>query len=679
MIVSMNPDNEGKYLALFVEACEFLNSKGYNIEKERFESLAEYYSYMAEFFKTEKYKYIMMPLDEEPFNINLNTRTITVPQSFSKCASVQSDQLAETIIFVVDRYFDYMDLANTQIFVQWTIPENKKTGFPGYNGATHIEMIDRESEPGKLKFAWPLNDKITKVPGAVKFSVRFFRTEGPNGEKLLYSLNTTEAEIIIKEALQPNLDINYNVEAPIDDLMFEKAILNSLYADEGVVPPVDPSFISPGSNIDAPTMREIDGKKIASLENDTITLSAQAIVVDAGTLTYKWYYKADDKDTFYDCENYPVFDEEGKIIEGSTVKFGEVKDNFVEVSPAAREMHERYYVQDGNGYKLYIGEIPPKDETVKLFERYSTLTVPADGIITGAYQAEAYNSISVPNSDKVLTNINPRTTKECLVPPPADIVFTENGYLADGKILLPVLEGEEKVLKTELAVEVVEDKYEPTVKYEWRKSLTSEEAALDMEIEPVITDTNTLEVIDAPGWYSVKVVSELNRTPKEKISTDKNGELTACKVTYAPKPPVVASQQATPDTRYATVTHNPATFKVDATIDGIDMWAKELLSDNIHYVWQISYIDLNTFENIPEGLNGIEGLGTPAITVSNKLNAQVAFFRCLVINELNGAKAIFDHSGTYVSDGSMGDFKEEVPYRYEKDSNLNFNFVAINT
>jgi hypothetical protein len=59
----------------------------------------------------------MVPLDEDPFIIDLNTRSITVPTSFSKCASVQTDMLAETIIFVVDRYFDYMDLANTEIYV----------------------------------------------------------------------------------------------------------------------------------------------------------------------------------------------------------------------------------------------------------------------------------------------------------------------------------------------------------------------------------------------------------------------------------------------------------------------------------------------------------------------------------------------------------------------------------
>jgi hypothetical protein len=202
MIVTMNKDNSDKYLKIFTEAYEYLKEldNGYvDINKERFSSLAEYYSHMADFFDNQKYKYVMLPLDEDTFDIDLNTRTINIPTSFSKCASVQTDQLAETIIFVTDRYFDFMDLANVEIYVQWTIPEDKKNGIAEYNGATRVEMIDLESLPGKLKFAWPLNEKVTEHAGIVKFSVRFLRVDESN--KVLYSLNTTDASLVIKPAL----------------------------------------------------------------------------------------------------------------------------------------------------------------------------------------------------------------------------------------------------------------------------------------------------------------------------------------------------------------------------------------------------------------------------------------------------------------------------------------------
>jgi hypothetical protein len=197
MIVQMKDSNSEKYTNLFRDAYQFLESldKGYVATgKERFSSLAEYYGHIADLFDEQKYEYVMVPLDEEPFVIDLNTRTITVPKSFSKCAGVQTDMLAETIVFVADRYFDYMDLSNTEIYVQWTTHS-------GVKGATRVEMRDLVSEKGKIKFAWPLNDEITATPGPVKFAVRFFRITNDASKELVYSLNTLEAEIMIKAAL----------------------------------------------------------------------------------------------------------------------------------------------------------------------------------------------------------------------------------------------------------------------------------------------------------------------------------------------------------------------------------------------------------------------------------------------------------------------------------------------
>jgi gamma-glutamylcysteine synthetase len=82
MIVSMNERNSDGYIALFTEAYNYLRDldKGYVDEnKERFGSLAEYYSHMADFFENQKYKYVMLPIEEEPFKIDLNTRNIEIP------------------------------------------------------------------------------------------------------------------------------------------------------------------------------------------------------------------------------------------------------------------------------------------------------------------------------------------------------------------------------------------------------------------------------------------------------------------------------------------------------------------------------------------------------------------------------------------------------------------------
>jgi hypothetical protein len=74
--------------------------------KTQFSDFAHYLSYIEELNEINP-KYLMLPIDETPFRINANERTITVPPAFDKCGGVQSDNYAEIITFTIDRYFDY--------------------------------------------------------------------------------------------------------------------------------------------------------------------------------------------------------------------------------------------------------------------------------------------------------------------------------------------------------------------------------------------------------------------------------------------------------------------------------------------------------------------------------------------------------------------------------------------
>ena len=49
---------------------------------------------------------IILPSDERTFDVNLSTRTINVPTFLS----VAKDHRAETVYFLVDRYYEYKDL-----------------------------------------------------------------------------------------------------------------------------------------------------------------------------------------------------------------------------------------------------------------------------------------------------------------------------------------------------------------------------------------------------------------------------------------------------------------------------------------------------------------------------------------------------------------------------------------
>ena len=720
MIVTINNNNSDKYLQLFTESYRYLKEldKGYvDIDRDRFASLAEYYSHMADFFDNQKYKYVMLPLDEEPFNIDLNTRTINVPASFNKCASVQSDQLAETIIFTVDRYFDYMDLANTEIYVQWTIPENKKDGIEEYNGATRVEMVDLDTlkNESKIRFAWPLNDTITAHSGVVKFSVRFFRVDDSSPNKLLYSLNTVDSSIIIKPALQKNLNEESKVEKPVSDESFKKAILNSIFATEGVTPPVMPEFFAPGSNISASTnIIEIGNIKVAGLdENDTVTLYVQAFVADAGEITYKWYYQ-DGEGDYCDCEHYPVVAENGEV---TYTTFGSVADAYIPFDPQPKErvQNERYYVKTGdNAYDLFVDDLFDENETY--YEKYSSYTVPTEGHIVGNYQAAAWNNIVVPNGysryegelteeefangvfyikdetgysiatefntntvyyvTKVLTTLYPRRSDVCLLPGPSTIMFKADGDLKNGVILK--FDEKDGKMKATLKMELEVDAYQPSIQYEWRKSTTAKSDVLDVDTE-VFTTTTTpeLEVNDV-AWYSARVASTLNRETKYQFSN-------VCRVTESPLPPVVDKQESQSGMITKPVHKEPYTFSVSADVYNPLNIDKELLTNTVEdgkitsfdYIWQYLLVDMPDFKTIPDGMPGITGLHTNAITVDNKLEHPHATFRCLVVNNLNGERAVFDHSGTYTGGDFLGTFESKAPYIYENPEQDSYVFVAL--
>lgn len=560
MIVNINKSNADKYHKIFRDAYTFLknidNGNYVDPNGETFNNLAEYYGHMGDFIAQglAGYKYIMLPLDEEPFKIDLNTRTIEVPASFSKCASVQSDQIAETIVFIADRYFDYMDLATTNIYVQWVRPEDKKNGIEEYKGATLIDVIDLESEPGKIKFAWPLNDTVTAVPGVVKFSVRFCRVNGPDVNDLFYNLNTLDSSIIIKPALASTIDTS-KIENPTGDNTFIKAIINSNFASEGIIPPTMAEFSEPGSQIISNSGIDIvDNKRVTHLQDDTVTLYAQAYTSDANSVVeYKWCYKPDNSDTYYYCSNFPTedsFDENGKLL-GSDGKalndkeqpilnalvggFGEEGEAYLPCNPqpsmaAPREVY--YYYPNGTDADPveWEGTIELDDNkepvikdklgnVVTLYEKYTSFTVPTSGTITGSYKVAAWGKTLRQGKDPLKTPY-PKCSEECIIPIPNDIQFTTN--LEDNKTLEDNLS---------LNVVVTEDDYHPELSYQWKGSKVTNDKDLMISITNATNDTY---VPTEPGWYSVAVNASLNRTPINETSN-------VCRVSYPVAPPIVES------------------------------------------------------------------------------------------------------------------------------------------
>ena len=93
---------------------------------------------------------IILPSDERIFDVDLNTRTISVPTFLS----VAKDHRAETVYFLVDRYYEYKDLTQTSCMVEfinaageggfYPVPFYDISSYPRYiddNEITHEEKI----------------------------------------------------------------------------------------------------------------------------------------------------------------------------------------------------------------------------------------------------------------------------------------------------------------------------------------------------------------------------------------------------------------------------------------------------------------------------------------------------------------------------------------------------------
>lgn len=140
---------------------------------------------------------IVVPSNKQLYNIDLNTRTIDAPAALS----VQTEHYAETVYFLVDRYYDHMDLAQTNCVVQYVI-----------NNQPYIYVVpfcDITTYENKMIIPWSISISATRTSGTIEFLVRFFLIadksldggENENAE-FSYSLSTLTAKSKILKTLQ---------------------------------------------------------------------------------------------------------------------------------------------------------------------------------------------------------------------------------------------------------------------------------------------------------------------------------------------------------------------------------------------------------------------------------------------------------------------------------------------
>lgn len=267
-------NKEGKYS---VSNNEFDPSVTYFELSNGISSLNEYFASIVELAKIDKV-YTVLPLDEEVFEIDANTREISVPQTFSKNGvSVQGDHISEIVYFLVDRYYDNQDLDNCNVYIEWQLGTKDENGNT-VQGISAPYIADVTSNPGKILIGWCLNSDITKYAGNVQFAVRFYIQDEVTN-MLTYSLSTKTATVTIK----PTLDFDIPKMILDGEKVFDeddKKVLERL---------VDSTATGDVTKALAPVFIEDLAETVSfATEVGYIDQQVEAVSLDGGTLSYVW-------------------------------------------------------------------------------------------------------------------------------------------------------------------------------------------------------------------------------------------------------------------------------------------------------------------------------------------------------------------------------------------------------
>lgn len=216
--------NNDAYASLFEE----IAAKG----GPKIENLEQFFGNIQEIAQIDK-KFLRLPLDEPMLEINANTRKINIDATDFKAngISVQGDHLAETVFFKIDRYFDFMDLMNTDIYINWKIGSE--------SGRDKCFIKSDSIIPGCIVFGWSISNHITGKSGSLSFAVEL-EVMHDDGQK--YSLNTLPATAAIKDGL---VLIDPEVYDMSDNI---SAILSNSHFGEGSAAVENVVWVSGGGN-----------------------------------------------------------------------------------------------------------------------------------------------------------------------------------------------------------------------------------------------------------------------------------------------------------------------------------------------------------------------------------------------------------------------------------------------
>lgn len=614
-------------------------------------SLAEYFGSIVELSKIDKI-YTVLPIDEEVFEIDANTREISVPATFTKNGvSVQGDHISEIVYFLVDRFYDNQDLDNCNVYIEWQLGTKDENGNT-VQGISAPYITDVTSTPGKILIGWCLNSDITKYAGNVQFAVRFY-VQDEVTNMLTYSLSTKTATVSIK----PTLDFNIPQMMLEGENVFDeddKKVLERL---------VDSTATGDTTKALAPVYIEDLAETVSfATEVGYIDQQVEAVSLDGGALSYVW--------RMYDIDT------------NEYIGLLEAKNIYVQTEDTSMSATKYYYKDavsaDGiPGYELMTEEeLALIDWTLPtgVYERKSQVRITS----TGRYVAVATNRVGKsrestlsticqifhPSEVTIVKDLNDALVLK------ADeeykgILTTETGksdsgvisyqwYKIDPDRVVDAFDedGELKKVQTKL----YENKNKPelvtgvTINEPWEKIKGATNPVYTIE---GTADSTDLTGADGDGYYAVVATNSINN----ETSTE---ETRGCRVTHEASPVTitistfdgkgdpVADKNTSNELRVDYSIAHVYGLKVDyelAEDSGEELMRTE--KDTITYQWYKYYKGLNSDidEDIQDAAKGnyvfnsdvpIEGETEPIYKPKNNDDGYVY---CMIRNTYNGTTA----------------------------------------
>ena len=398
------------YAPRFAEITEALHEAGYTgIEVN---SLESYFGNLVaigslETSKGVPGKYLVVPFDEPYFEIDANTRTITVPDHFKKYGvGVYGDNLAELLIFKIDRYFDHQDLFNTKIAINWSFtPKGSRN--PIYGTPQLAFAPDDELEPGYVLFGFYVMRDMAKnvdgelTSGTLNFAISFYDDTGDN-EELRYSFNTLPASVAINEGLE--------LKDPSQVKDLGRALIarlkDSAYTPDGIIPLDNPVWMS-GDTVLDPVSGEQLFLGLPSLvnfhmnddgtEDDELVLNAQAYGDAMSTIKYAWFTGYDENtilearpiDSFIESSDFTATADtapvDGKVyyigvkeIAGDAARqaaFNDLSKVILEIKNGEAKITNDSEVKEGHFYYEHVADL---DNMVKVSDASTLAALFAD-------------------------------------------------------------------------------------------------------------------------------------------------------------------------------------------------------------------------------------------------------------------------------------------------------------